>query len=500
MKHLHFMGIAGIGMSGLARWAHADGFMVSGCDRSDNATMQALEALGIRTYVGHDASHLEPSDLLPVDTPVNTLADSSVDSPVDSPVDSLVCSMAVPNDHPEIVAARARGVRVCYRIELLADLLASRRAIAVTGTHGKSTTTGMVSQVFLGCGVDASALIGGHSPYLQARNCEQGAAHEGLASNIYYGQDDVFIAEIDESDPGFAQVAAELAIVTNLEDDHIAGDFDERRNYHASLADLEAAVRAFTQKAKCSLYCADWPELAAHIDGNGNTFSYGFAKGADYQAQEVVLEPTSSHFVLTYPATKGVGRLAVKLAVPGKHNVQNAVAALAAAHIFGLDMTQAADALASFAGVGRRWQRLGSWRGALVIDDYAHHPTEVRVTLEAAKRTGKRVRAVLQPHRWVRTARHWRALADAACLADEVLVLDIYAAGETPIAGVSSEAIAERVHAAGVSARYYDAAAAERYLLQSLAGDDLIITLGAGDVWKVGRNLLSACGGDDGSA
>jgi UDP-N-acetylmuramate--alanine ligase len=492
MKHLHFMGIAGIGMSGLARWAHADGFTVSGCDRSDNAAMQALEALGIHTYVGHDASHLTPAGLPPVDT--------------------LVCSMAVPNDHPEIVAARTRGVQVRYRIDSLADLLASRRAIAITGTHGKSTTTAMVSQVFLGSGVDASALVGGHSPYLQARNCEQGAAHEGLASNIYYGQDDVFIAEIDESDPGFAQVASELALVTNLEDDHIAGDFDERRNYHASLADLEAAVRAFTQKAKCSLYCADWPELAAHIDGHGDRFSYGFAAGADYQAQEVVLEPTSSRFVLTYPTTNGTnnstnngtnngtGQLPVQLTVPGKHNVQNAVAALAAAHIFGVDMSQAVVALAGFAGVGRRWQRLGSHRGALIIDDYAHHPTEVRVTLEAAKRTGKRVRAVLQPHRWVRTARHWRALADAACLADEVLVLDIYAAGETPIAGVSSEAIAERVHAAGVSARYYDAAAAERYLAQSLADNDLIITLGAGDVWKVGRNLLTACGGDDGSA
>lgn len=480
MKHLHFMGIAGIGMSGLARWAHADGFVVSGCDRSDSATLQALEALGMHTYVGHDASHLTPTDLPPVDT--------------------LVCSMAVPNDHPEIVAARSQGVQVRYRIDLLADLLASRRAIAITGTHGKSTTTGMVSQVFLGSGVDASALVGGHSPYLQARNCEQGAAHEGLASNIYYGQADVFIAEIDESDPGFAQVASELAIVTNLEDDHIAGDFDERRNYHASLADLETAVRAFTQKAKRSLYCADWPELAAHIAGNGSRLSYGFAEGVDYRAQEVVLEPTTSRFILTYPTAEGTKHLPVQLAVPGKHNVQNAVVALAAAHIFGVDMTQAAAALAGFAGVGRRWQRLGSHRGALVIDDYAHHPTEVRVTLEAAKRTGKRVRAVLQPHRWVRTARHWRALADAASLADEVLVLDVYAAGETPIAGVSPEAIAERVHAAGVSARYYDAAAAERYLAQSLTDNDLIITLGAGDVWKVGRNLLSACGGDDGSA
>lgn len=495
MKHLHFMGIAGIGMSGLARWAHADGFTVSGCDSNDNATMHALTGLGIRTYVGHDASHLIPVDMLPVDT--------------------LVCSMAVPNDHPEIVAAKAQGVQVRYRIDVLADLLARRRAIAITGTHGKSTTTGMVSQVFLGAGVDASVLVGGHSPYLQARNCEQSAAyeqsaaHEGLASNVYYGQDDVFIAEIDESDPGFAQVACELAIVTNLEDDHIAGDFDERRNYHASLADLEHAVQDFTRRAKYSLYCADWAGLAAHIDGYGDggseggserVLSYGFAEDAVYRAQEVVLEPHSSRFVLRYPTSAGLQHMPVQLSVPGKHNIQNALAALAAAHKFGIDMSQAAAALAGFSGVGRRWQRLGSWRGALIIDDYAHHPTEVRVTLEAARRTGKRVRAVLQPHRWVRTARHWQALADAACLADEVLVLDVYAAGEKPIAGVSVEAIAERVQAAGVSARYYDATAAERYLAQSLAANDLIITLGAGDVWKVGRNLLAACGGDDGSA
>jgi UDP-N-acetylmuramate--alanine ligase len=484
MNHLHFMGIAGIGMSGLARWAYADGLQVSGCDLSTGAAVDSLQACGIPVSIGHDPSHL--------DIIINN-----------QPVDTLVCSMAVPRQHPEVVAARERGITVRYRIDLLAEFLARRRAIAITGTHGKSTTTGMVSHVFLGCDADPSVLVGGHLPWL-VKSAAHAPHSATTASNVHYGSGEAFVAEVDESDPGFANVASELAIITNLEDDHIAGDFDERRNYHASLADLENAMLTFAGRAKQVLYCADWEALKP-LAAQG--ISYGLHDTATYQATNMSLTGSGSTFNLCYPTVRGAHdepvtwqTLEVSLAVPGVYNVQNAVAALAAAHIFGLDVTQAAQALATFTGVGRRWQRTGSVNNALIIDDYAHHPTEVGVTLEAARRTGRRVRAILQPHRWVRTARHWPALADAAGLADEVIVLDIYAAGEKAIPGVSPNMIVERLQDAGKQASYHDFASAEAYLSDSLESNDLIITLGAGDVWKVGQNLLQACGGDDGSA
>jgi len=368
------------------------------------------------------------------------------------------------------------------RIELLAELLRARRGVTVTGTHGKSTTTGMIATLFLKANRDPSVLVGGHLA--------------SLGSNVRYGRGAWLVAEVDESDPGFAGLPSELAVITNLEDDHIAGDHPERRTYHASLGDLEAATRAFAGRAQRVLYCADWPELAPLLEGLAHTVSYGLAEGATYRAEIHALTGNSSHFTFHAPDA----RCEVRLLVPGRHNVQNATAALACAHLAGLELAAAAEHLSTFSGVGRRWQRRGSVRGALVIDDYAHHPTEVSVTLEAARHTGRRVRAVLQPHRWVRTARHWPALADAAGLADEVLVLDVYGAGEASIPGVSSELIVERLKEAGKRASLHTAASARDYLASTLDANDLILTLGAGDVWRVAEGLVAVCGGDDGSA
>lgn len=455
--HLHFMGVAGVGMSGLARWYLADGYPVSGCDLQDSGELHTLRRQGITAYLGHDASHVDGADI-------------------------LVSSMAVPPTHPEILAAEQQGKPALRRIELLARLLATRRSVAVTGTHGKSTTTGMIATLFLKGDLDPSVLVGGQLA--------------SLGSNVRYGHGAWLVAEVDESDPGFAELPSEVAVVTNLEDDHIAGGFSERRNYHASLGDLEGAARTFAAKARHVLYCADWPGLAGVLEGLGGLLSYGLAEGATYRAEDVELTGGGSTFTFRAPDA----RCAVKLLIPGAHNVQNATAALAAAYLAGLDLDAAAEHLSTFGGVGRRWQRLGGVRGALLIDDYAHHPTEVRVTLTAARATGRRVRAVLQPHRWVRTARHWPALADAAGLADEVLVLDVYGAGETPIPGVSSALIVDRLRSLGHTAAHVTAAAAETYLADTLAPGDLLITLGAGDVWEVGVRVLERAGGDDGSA
>lgn len=455
--HLHFMGIGGVGMSGLAQHYHADGYLVSGCDIADGPEIKVLRELGIPVALGHSPEHL-------------------------TGVQRLISSMAVAADHPEVAAAKASGLETIKRIELLAELVASRRSIGVTGTHGKSTTTGMIASLLIASGEDPSVLIGAHLA--------------SLGGNARYGRGGRLICEVDESDPGFAALRCDIAVITSLEDDHIAGGYPERRNYHASLAELETATQRFAAQAQTVLFSADWPTLEPLLAGQ-QAVSYGLAEFAHYRAADLVLTPSSSSFTLIMPNSQ---RLAVELSVPGRHNVQNATAALAATHLAGLDPASLLHSLRGFTGVGRRWQRHGSVRQALIIDDYAHHPTEVGVTLEAAKQTGRRVRAVLQPHRWVRTALHWSALADAASMADEIIVLDIYGAGEAAIPGISSELIVKRLLAAGKTAVHCDLVSAQRYLSESLRAGDLVITLGAGDVWKVAAGIVAQAGGDDGSA
>jgi len=443
-------------MHALALWFAREGCRVSGCDALGGPVLEMLRARGIEVSEGHDAGqaagHADDADV-------------------------VVHSMAIPSDHPELVAARGRGARVMKRIELLAELFAARRTIAVTGTHGKSTTTGMAATVLLGLGVDPSVQIGARLP--------------AIDGNVRYGEGPDLVAEVDESDPGFAALGAAVAVMTNLEDDHIAGPYDERRNYHASLEDLQEAAQRFAGNGRTLLYCADWPGLAGLFDDHPCALTYGEAAGADFRIEGLVLSGEGSRFRLTRP---GRPPLDVTLAVPGRHNALNGAAAVAAVELAGYDATGGLAALAAYGGVGRRWERWGEPGGALIVDDYAHHPTEVAATLLTARDTGRRVRAVLQPHRWVRTARHWRALADAAALADEVIVLDIYGAGEAPIPGVSVEPIVARLREQGVAASHHDLSSAEAYLAATLAPGDLVVTLGAGDVWKVARALAAGRG------
>ncbi len=434
-------------MHALALWYRREGFRVSGCDARIDAVQPLLEEAGIEVHRGHAASHAVDADV-------------------------VVHSMAIAGDHPELVAARQRGARVMKRIELLAELFEARRTIAVTGTHGKSTTTGMAATVLLGLGADPSVQIGARLP--------------AIHGNVHFGTGPDLVAEVDESDPGFAALSSSVAVMTNLEDDHIAGPYDERRNYHASLDDLQRAARAFAARGETLLYCADWDGLDGLFHDHPRARSYGEGAGADFRLEGLEASGDGSRFRLTRPDREP---LDVRLHVPGRHNALNAAAALAAVELAGYDASGGLPALAAYGGVGRRWERWGEPNGALVVDDYAHHPTEVQATLLTARATGRRVRAVLQPHRWVRTARHWKALADAAAIADEVVVLDIYSAGEAPIPGVGVDAIVERIRERGVPASHHDLASASAYLADSLMPDDLVITLGAGDVWKVARDL-----------
>ena len=475
--HLHFMGIGGVSMSGLARHYLANGYRVSGCDASESDTVRLLRQEGIEVAVGHGPEHLEGVDL-------------------------LVTTMAVSADEPEACEARRRGIRTLNRMGLLGELFSSYETVAVTGTHGKSTTSGMIAHTFVELGRDPSVQLGATLPL--------------LGSNMRSGDGPELIAEVDESDPGFAQLSSTIlfvckkgnaflkwsyhdpgfaqlssaiAVIINLDDDHVAGDHEERRNYHASLADLEAAARSFAGRAGRVVACGDWPSLGPLLTGMDDVLTYGFSEDADYRISGLQLATLGSSFLFTPPGGPAVQ---VTLTVPGVHNVQNAAAALTVAHLRGLDLAESARALTGFGGVGRRWQRWGSDDEPLIIDDYAHHPTEVAATLKAARNTGRRIRAVLQPHRWIRTARLWPALADAAGLADEVIVLDVYSAGEAAIPGVSVDLIVDRLRESGKTAAHHDHDSAVDYLRGTAREGDLIITLGAGDVWKIARELASS--------
>jgi len=446
-RHVHFMGIGGVSMAGLARHALAAGDRVSGCDASDSPTLETLRELGMHVHVGHDPGHLEG-------------------------VDVLVTSAAVADDAPERLAALERGIPILRRIDLLRDLFDRHRALGVTGTHGKSTTSGMLASILIETGRDPHVQLGAHLPT--------------IGGVMRYGSDPFLVAEVDESDRGFADLHADVAIVTNLEDDHIAGEHDERRTYHASLEDLERATRRYAHQAATLVSCADWPGLDDLLAGHPHHLRYGESSDATHRIDDLTLDGTGSHFRVTHEGET----VDVTLYVPGRYNALNATAALTAAYAIGVPLAVAAAALATYRGVGRRWDRWGERSGAPIIDDYAHHPTEVAATLAAARATGRRVRAVLQPHRWVRTARHWPALADAAGAADETLVVDVYGAGERPIPGVSSDQIVERMRQAGHDASRHDLASAARYLRATVDPGDLIVTLGAGDVWRVAAALV----------
>ena len=460
MSTIHFVGVGGVSMQALALWCRHEGFEVSGCD---NGTFDVarLTRAGVKVCAGHDPAHVHSADL-------------------------VVHSMAVPANHPELVAARQNGARVLRRIELLGELFGRRRAIGISGTHGKSTTTGMAATLLLALDPDSSVQLGASLPAIEG--------------GYRYGTGEWLVAEVDESDPGFAQLRSSVAVLTNLDDDHVAGDYDERRNYYGSYDELKAAALTFAEQGERLVYCHDWQTLRELVGHHPQAVSYGQDAAADYHVSQVQLGEQGSSFALEGP---GLPAFPVTLSVPGRHNVMNAAGAIAAVHQAGYDPRPAVPALEKFLGVGRRWQIWGERQGALIVDDYAHHPTEVAAILEAARGTGRRVRAVLQPHRWIRTARQWPELAAAASAADEVLVLDIYAAGESPIPNVSPALIVNRLKEQGVEARAANLESATDYLESSLAQNDLVITLGAGDVWRVaaalagvGQDGVQAGGGD----
>ncbi|MEA2365856.1 MAG: UDP-N-acetylmuramate--alanine ligase [Thermoleophilaceae bacterium] len=436
-RRLHFIGIGGAGMSGLALVASELGAAVTGSDQAESSYSERLRAAGIEPVIGHDAANLPEGA-------------------------EVVVSTAIPDDNEELAAARAAGATVLHRGELLGELSRLKRTIAVGGTHGKTTTASMAALALRETGRDPAFLIGGE---LRA-----------AGTNAAWGAGEWAVIEADESDRSFLKLARDVAVVTNVELDHHAT--------YAGLAELEEAFEEFTAPAEVRVLGP-----GVELPKQGETITFGIESG-DLRAEAVALTAGRSSFEV-----EGVQ---VELPVPGEHNVLNALAALAALRAAGVPLAEAAPALSKFSGAGRRFESHGrTERGAEVYDDYAHHPTEVRATLAAARTLEPhRLVACFQPHLYSRTQMLARDFGRALALADLVVVLDVYRARERPedFPGVSGYQVAEAVADAGGGRPVWwlpTLDEAEAQLRGELGEGDLLMTLGAGDVDELARRLAS---------
>jgi UDP-N-acetylmuramate--alanine ligase len=435
-RELHFIGIGGAGMSGLALVSRALGAEVTGSDRADSPYCDALRAAGIEPSIGHDAQQLPAGA-------------------------EVVVSTAIPEDNPEVAAARERGAPLLHRGDLLGEVSRLKRSLAVGGAHGKTTTAAMAAHILLETGRDPAFLIGGEL--------------RSAAANAAWGEGEWVVVEADESDRSFLKLARDVAVVTNVELDH--------HSTYTSLGELLAAYEDFARPAALRV-------LGPGVELPGESLRFGIGEG-DLRADAVELVPRGSRF--------SVDGIAFELPVPGVHNVLNALAALAALRPVGVELGAAAAALANFAGTGRRFEEHGATpAGALVFDDYAHHPTEVRATLEAARYMDpRRLVACFQPHLYSRTKRLYREFGGALALADLVCVVDVYPARERPVdfPGVSGLLVAQAAaDAAGGRPVWWVPSLEEASgrLREELREGDMLVTLGAGDVDRVAREATAA--------
>ncbi|MGY1838494.1 MULTISPECIES: UDP-N-acetylmuramate--L-alanine ligase [unclassified Modestobacter] len=447
---VHFVGIGGAGMSGIARIMLARGLQVSGTDRRDSPALRALAALGARVEVGHDAAHL---------------GDAA----------TVVVSTAIRAENPELVAARQRGLRVVPRAVALAAVMAGSRSVAVAGTHGKTSTTSMLTVAVQACGVDASFAIGG-------------TLNES-GSNAHAGEGDVFVAEADESDRSFLLLAPRAAIVTNVEADHL--------DNYGDLAAVEAAFDTFAHTVPADgflVLCADDPGAArlAGVGAAARVRTYGLGEDADLRLTDLRVGPDGTRYTAVLD-----GRLLgeVRLQLPGEHMALNSAAALLAGLELGLPAAGLIGGLGRFGGVHRRFELKGTAAGVRVYDDYAHHPTEVAAQLRAARAvTGSgRLLVLFQPHLYSRTAEFAVGFGTALGLADEVVVMDIYGAREDPVPGVTGALVAQAVPLPSDRVAFEPSwsAAAPAMAARARPGD-LVVTMGAGDVSMVGPEILTA--------
>ena len=447
-RPIHFMGIAGAGMSGLALLAKEQAVAITGCD-NDPTGAADLAANGVEIWRGHDPGHVAGAR-------------------------AVVVTAAVPGDHPELKRARALGVPVVRRADALSQAVAGGTVVAVAGTHGKTTTTVMVTEALAAAGRDPTGLAGGR------------VARWG--GNARVGGRELYVVEADEYDRAFLSLTPAIAVVNNVEADHL-------ECYDGSVAALEQAFAQFAGSARRVIAGGD-DSGAQRVMTAVRAPVWRVGLGADADVRIVGLE-LDEHGSMARIELPGGRALVLRLRVPGLHNVRNAAAALAVAHELGADLERALAALAEFTGVGRRFERVGEACGVTVVDDYAHHPTEVQATLAAARQAfpRRRVVAVFQPHLFSRTLLHGDALGRALAAADVVVVAPIYGAREQPLPGVSAALVARGAVRAGATT----VALRERVTLADRVAErvepgDVVFTLGAGDITRVGPELLARLG------
>ena len=457
VKRVHFIGVGGIGMSGIAELLVNLGYTVSGSDVQRTDITDRLKSLGARVAQGHDAGNVSDAEV-------------------------VVYSSAIRPDNPEMVAARERGLAIVPRAEVLAELMNLRQGIAVAGAHGKTTTTSMIALVLDVAGLDPTVVIGGRV--------------SSFGSNARLGRGKYLVAEADESDRSFLKLSPRFAVITNIDREHLEA--------YQDFADLKAAFVQFANGIPAKgavIMCADDPHLR-EMQGSikRHTVTYGFDATADVTAQEVQLKGFGSvcEVRARRPGGRSVELGQLQLAIPGRHNVLNALAAVAMSRELGIAWSDVARALGGFHGAERRFQRRGEAGGVTVVEDYGHHPTEIAAVVAAAKPIAAgRLILAFQPHRFTRTQFLLSEFGRAFAGADALVLTDIYAAGEDPIAGVTLEALADVVRR-GFSGELRIARAladAPRELAAMAKPGDLIVLLGAGTIGSIADEVLSALGG-----
>jgi UDP-N-acetylmuramate--alanine ligase len=447
-RPVHFMGIAGAGMAALALLARRRGVPVNGCD-NDTSGAGDLETIGVPVWRGHDPAHVDQAR-------------------------GVVVTAAVPRDHPELARARALGLPVVRRADALATVVNGTTLVAVAGTHGKTTTSAMVTEALTGAGCDPTGLVGGRV-----------AAWGG---NARIGGTRLSVVEADEFDRAFLALTPTVAVINNVEADHL-------ECYDGSVAQLEQAFVTFAGGAQRVLVGADDAGASRVADAlTAPVWRVGTAAAADVRIDAVALGADGSRARILLPGGRAV---ALRLRLPGLHNVRNAAAALGVVQALDADPDRAAAALEAFTGAARRFERVGEAGGVTVMDDYAHHPSEVQATLSAARQAfpKRRLIAVFQPHLYSRTARHGAALGRALADADAVLVAPIYAAREQPIPGVTAALVAAGAREAGAQVELVEERGTlARRVARVVRPGDVVLTLGAGDVTRVGPELLALLG------
>jgi UDP-N-acetylmuramate--alanine ligase len=450
--YAHFIGIGGAGMSGIAKVLHERGRAVTGSDMRRSRYASALSAMGVPVSIGHDAANLGDPEV-------------------------VVVSTAIPETNPELIEARRRGITVWPRARMLAELAGDRLTVAVAGTHGKTSTSSMTAAAFLEAGEDPTFLVGGELT--------------GLGTNARGGSGRHYVVEADESDGSFLLLDPYCAIVTNVEADHL--------DHYASLEEIVETFETFIAHVRpdgVAVLCADDPvlgKLAARAGRDRRTVTYGRAAGADVRLTAYRPTPAGGDFEVGLPDGSA---LPCSVGTPGEHMALNATGVLATAWALGVDVRRAAAGIASFTGVKRRFEDVGSVNGVRVVDDYAHHPTEVRATLAAARSSADAgVWVVFQPHRYTRTEALATEFGDAFGEADRVVLLDVYSAGEAPIPGVSGKTLVDSVlrrHPRTRLAYFPHPAAVADYVARRARPGDLVLTMGAGDVTTMGPEIVRA--------